>query len=201
MISRLVGTLVEKDLRGAVVDVNGVGYLVCLPLGDLTRLGQLGERVTLQVHTHVREDAIALFGFLSDAGRQAFLALINVNGVGPKMALGILSGIEPAELAQAVATKDMARLTSVPGVGKKTAERLCLELAGKLGPVAPAAAGTPTLARVFEDLHSALVNLGYRGPQVDKALKAVEPAARQGAAVDVLVRDALKILARGSAEG
>lgn len=200
MIGRLTGNLVEKDLHSVVVDAGGVGYQVLLPLTDLTRVGALGDRVTLRIHTHVREDAITLYGFLTEEGRQSFLALINVNGVGPKMALGVLSGIEPAELAHAVAQKDMSRLTAVPGVGKKTAERLCLELAGRLNPATPPTGGPPSSSQLLGDLHSALANLGYRGPQIDKVLRALEPNARKGASMDTLVRDALKMLAKGTAD-
>ncbi|MEW5851711.1 MAG: Holliday junction branch migration protein RuvA [Myxococcota bacterium] len=199
MIGRLTGTIVEKDLKGVILDVGGVGYDVLLPLGDLTRVGQLGERVTLRIHTHVREDALQLFGFLTDDGKAAFNTLLSVNGVGPKMALGILSGIDPGELSAAVQQKDLARLTAIPGVGKKTAERLCLELAGKLGPVVAVHAGPPTASQVLSDLKSALDNLGYKGAQIDKVVKALETPARDGATMEVLVRDALRMLARGEA--
>ncbi|MBI5497782.1 MAG: Holliday junction branch migration protein RuvA [Deltaproteobacteria bacterium] len=200
MIGRLVGTLVEKDLRTILLDVGGVGYEVAMPLMDLGRVGAVGEKVTLRIHTHVREDALQLFGFLADEGRAAFQTLMSVNGVGPKLALAILSGIEPDELARAVESKDLARLTAIPGVGRKTAERLCVELQGKLmrPGMAPPVAGAPaTPTRILMDLQSALLNLGYRAPQVEKVVKALDEQARAGAGMDVLIREALKRLAGG----
>jgi len=198
MIGRLSGVVVEKDLRGLTVDVGGVGYSVLMPLGDLGKCGSLGDKVTLRIHTHVREDAIQLFGFLGDDGRAAFNTLLTVNGVGPKLALGILSGIEPADLALAVHVKDLTRLTSIPGIGKKTAERLCLELAGKLGPVTSSTTpGQAPHSVLLADLNSALVNLGYKGPQVDKVTRSLDATARGGATMETLIRDALKQLAAG----
>jgi Holliday junction DNA helicase RuvA len=194
MIGRLTGTIAEKDVRGVILDVAGVGYDVLLPLSDLTRVGAVGDKVTLRIHTHVREDALQLFGFLTEEGRATFLALINVNGVGPKMASGILSGIEPTELADAIARKDLDRLCKVPGVGKKTAERLCLELAGKLHPAGSATPRPTGSGAVLEDLASALGNLGYRAPQVDKVTKALAERARDGATMEVLIRDALTLI-------
>ena len=201
MIGRLSGTIVEKDLRALTVDAGGVGYEVLMPLTDLGKAGALGDKVVLRIHTHVREDAIQLFGFLHDDGRNTFTTLMTVNGVGPKLALGILSGIEPGDLASAVNGKDLTRLTAIPGIGKKTAERLCLELAGKLG------AGTNNVTtggapsnQMLKDLSSALLNLGYRPPQVDKVSRALDAAARGGAPMDALIRDALKLLASGTPE-
>jgi Holliday junction DNA helicase RuvA len=193
MIGRLSGTLVEKTLKSVLLDCGGVGYEVLMPLGDLAKAGALGEKATLRIHTHVREDALQLFGFLDEQGKDTFLTLLNVNGVGPKLALGILSGIEPAELAAAVAHKDLARLSAIPGVGKKTAERLCLELSGKL--LVTAAPGAPvTAGSALEDLKSALLNLGYKPASVDKATKAVAEQARTGVGMDVLIREALNKL-------
>ena len=139
MIARLTGVVEEKRDGAAVVDVNGVGYLVHLSAASLAQLPARGERATLRIHTHVREDALDLFGFVTEEEQEVFRALVDVKGVGPRAAQNILSGIEAKELAQAVAHGDVARLTRVPGVGKKTAERLVVELKEKLVALARAA--------------------------------------------------------------
>ena len=132
MIARLHGTLVEKTPSRLVVDVGGVGYDVLVPLSTFYGLGEPGTAVTLRIHTHVREDVIALFGFATGLEQDLFERLIAISGIGPKLALAVLSGIEPAELVRAIRTQDVARLTRIPGVGKKTAERIGLELKDRL---------------------------------------------------------------------
>ncbi len=195
MIARLSGKLAEIGDASAVVDVGGVGYLVHLSRLSLASLPARGEPVALRVYTHVREDALDLFGFGTEEEEAVFRALIEVKGVGPRAAQNILSGIEARELAQAVAGGDVARLTKVPGVGKKTAERLVLELRDRL--VTLARASGPARARpgadALEQLRTALVNLGDRAPQAEGAVDALRDAA-EGKKLDDLLREALKLL-------
>jgi Holliday junction DNA helicase RuvA len=177
VIAQVRGRLVRKEPQEAVVDVGGVGYRVAIPLSTFYRLGDVGDEVTLLTHTHVREDTLALFGFLTSGEQALFERLIAVSGVGPRLALSILSGIEAPDLVSALRTSDVARLTRIPGVGKKTAERLVLELKDKVqklsGAEEPAPAGPAAATK--EDLASALVHLGYSRPEaergVDRALK------------------------------
>ncbi|MGC3997533.1 MAG: Holliday junction branch migration protein RuvA [Anaeromyxobacter sp.] len=195
MIARLSGKVLEKGEAHAIVDVGGVGYLVHLSQLTLAALPPRGEGVALRVYTHVREDALDLYGFGAEEEEAVFRALIQVKGVGPRAAQNILSGIEARELAQAVAQGDVARLTKVQGVGKKTAERLVVELkdklmalAGAAGPARPAPG-----AGALEQLRTALVNLGYKPPQADGAVERLKDAA-EGRPLDDLLREALKLL-------
>jgi holliday junction DNA helicase RuvA len=195
VIARLKGTLVEKTPSRIVVDVGGVGYDVLVPLSTFYGLGEAGSAVTLRVHTHVREDVIALFGFASVLEQDLFERLIAINGIGPKLALAVLSGIDPDELVRAIRTQDVARLTRIPGVGKKTAERIGLELKDRL-PKAPEPAGAPLPAGdVRADLLSALTNLGYKGAVADKT---VDSALRKApsASFEELLRDILRSMVR-----
>jgi Holliday junction DNA helicase RuvA len=197
MIARLRGTLVEKSPSRIVVDVGGVGYDVQVPLSTFYPLGEPGTDVRLRVHTHVREDVIALFGFGSEVEHALFERLIQINGVGPKLALAVLSGIEPGELIRAVRLQDVARLTAIPGVGKKTAERIGLEMKDRL-PASLAAADAVRPAdtpedRLRDDLLSALVNLGYQRVAAERAVDAARGAAPDARFEDVL-RDALRRL-------
>ena len=200
MIALLRGELAYKSVDHVIVDTGGVGYRLFIPLSTFYSLPESGE-VRLQVHTHVREDALLLFGFSSAAEKEMFTTLINISGIGPKLALNILSHIPVAELQGAVLAGDIKRLAALPGIGKKTAERLILELKDKLGPVAANApslqastaanlAGSDPLA----DVLSALVNLGYKEAQARKSLEALE-IARDAPMEDVL-KGALKLLAR-----
>ncbi len=181
MIALLTGRVVEKVPSRVIVDVNGVGYDVLVPLSTYYVLGDAGAAVTLRVHTHVREEVIALFGFATPLEQDLFERLIAINGVGPKLALAVLSGIEPVELIRAVRAQDVARLTKIPGVGKKTAERIGLELKDRL-PASLAAAGqAPAEAapgdQLRSDLMSALLNLGYQRAIAEKAVdRAIEAA-------------------------
>jgi holliday junction DNA helicase RuvA len=186
VIGRLTGRVVEEAADGTIViDVNGVGYEVLVPLGSLGRLrGASGSNeaasVTLFVHTHVREDAFSLFGFASAADREAFRTLLAVSGIGPRIAVAVLSALPAAELGQAIARKEIGRLTAISGVGKKTAERMLLELRDKLpqGPVSlAAAAGDGPTALIAapkggarELLSQALVRMGYRAGEADRAI-------------------------------
>jgi len=195
VIARLTGLLQEKSVDRAVVDVGGVGYLLHLSAATSATLPRDGERVSVRVYTHVREDALDLYGFATEDEEAVFRALIDVKGVGPRAAQNILSGIEARELALAIAQGDVARLTKVPGVGKKTAERLVVELKDKLAVLARAAG--PGRARpdagVLDQLRTALVNLGYKPPQADGAADALREGA-EGKRLDELLREALKLL-------
>jgi Holliday junction DNA helicase RuvA len=195
VIARLTGVLLEKTADRAIVDVGGVGYLLHLSAATSATFPRDGERVTVRVYTHVREDALDLYGFATEDEESVFRALIDVKGVGPRAAQNILSGIEARELALAVAQGDVARLTKVPGVGKKTAERLVVELKEKLAVLARAAG--PGRARpdagVLDQLRTALVNLGYKPPQADGAADALREGA-EGKQLDELLREALKLL-------
>jgi Holliday junction DNA helicase RuvA len=177
VIAQVRGRLVRKEPQEAVVDVGGVGYRVAIPLSTFYRIGEVGDEVSLLTHTHVREDTLALFGFFTSGEQALFERLIAISGVGPKLALSILSGIEAPDLVSALRTSDVTRLTRIPGVGKKTAERLVLELKDKVQDLAALGEPAPTgpAAATKEDLVSALVHLGYSRPEaergVDRALK------------------------------
>lgn len=196
MIAFLRGRLHEKHPNRVVIDVDGVGYEVHVPLSSFYGMAEPGAEIALRVHTHVREDVIALFGFRSALELQLFERLIAVTGIGPKLALAVLSGIEPPDLIQAVQRADVSRLTAIPGVGKKTAERIVLELKDRLAKLAPAAdVEPPPAASPREDLLSALLNLGYHRPAAEKAIDAaltVEP----GAPFEAVLRQALRRLSR-----
>jgi Holliday junction DNA helicase RuvA len=195
VIARLSGTVAEKGADHAVVDVAGVGYLVHLSAATLAQLPAQGQPTTLRTFTNVRQDAVELFGFATEDEESVFRALIEVKGVGPRAAQNILSGIEPKDLAAAIAQGDVARLTKVPGVGKKTAERLVVELREKLAVLARAASPARPAAGgdALEQLRQALVNLGYKAPQADGAVDRLRPDA-DGKRLDELLRDALKLL-------
>lgn len=178
MIALLRGTLVDKNPSRLIVDTAGVGYDVQVPLSTFYVVGEPGMPVTLRIHTHVREDVIALYGFATPLELTLFERLIAINGIGPKLALAVLSGIEPADFVKAIRTQDVARLTAIPGIGKKTAERIGLELKDRL-PVALQAPGQESGSaprpedQLRDDLLSALVNLGYQRAVADKAIDAV----------------------------
>ena len=197
MIAHLAGTLRDKRLQRLIVDVGGVGYDVTVPLSTMYTLGEVGSEVALRIHTHVREDALQLFGFASSLEQTLFERLIGVGGIGPKVALSILSGIEPAELTRAIRSSDVARLTRIPGVGKKTAERVVLELKDRLPEsvvaVPEPAGGSGPDADVRADLLSALANLGYQRGAVDKTVdKAI--AAADDRSFEPLLRATLQLL-------
>lgn len=191
MISRLVGELAGKAPPFVLVDVHGVGYEVQVPMSTFYNLPDLGGKVTLLTQFIVREDAQLLFGFLTHGERESFRELIKISGVGPRIALALLSGLNTDELAQAVAAQDASRLVKVPGVGKKTAERLLLELKGKLAPVL-AAPGWAAASDTQGDILQALVALGYSDKEAQAALKQL-PA---DVSVSEGIKQALKSLAR-----
>lgn len=202
MIAYLSGRLLEKHANTAIVDVGGVGYEVSIPLTTFYELGDVGSDVSLRIYTHVREDAIQLFGFKTLRERELYLKLISVQGIGPKSGIAMLSGMNADEIIMAIRTNDLARLKSIPGVGLKTAERLVIELRDKVGEMSEAGATFDPASRVglpadavFEDALSALINLGYQRNLADKAL---QQAASEGTEMSVqkLLRRSLQMLAK-----
>jgi Holliday junction DNA helicase RuvA len=195
VIARLKGTLIEKSPNRLVVDVGGVGYDVLVPLSTFYTLGEAGSGVTLRVHTHVREDVIALYGFGTGLEQDLFERLISVSGIGPKLALAVLSGIDSGELVRAIRTQDVARLTRIPGIGKKTAERIGLELKDRLAhvlqPAAAAASEDTSGDQRRDDLLSALTNLGYQRQAAEKAIEATLKRSPDASFEDLL-RDVLR---------
>lgn len=196
MIAHLQGTLISKSPVAVVVDVRGVGYLVHAPLSTYYALPAEGGEVTLKIHTHVREDAIKLYGFLTGEELVIFEKLIGISKVGPRLALSILSGMPPGELVTAVMNNDVARLATIPGIGRKTAERLTLEMRNKFQDLADGIAhpaGKETNS-VLDDALSALVNLGYRRPEAEKALKALWEERGGGVMLEQLIKESLNRL-------
>jgi holliday junction DNA helicase RuvA len=195
MIAHLRGTLLSKHPNQAIVETQGVGYDVTISVPTFSELPAEGSAVALHIHTHVREDALSLYGFLRRAEKQLFEKLLTVSGIGPKLAITILSGMAADEMVNAIRGGDVARLTRIPGIGKKTAERMVLELRDKL-PVAPGAAEASATAAspVEEDVISALVNLGYQRAAAEKALNAARRRASGG--FETLFREALGALAK-----
>ncbi len=194
MIAHLRGRLIAKHPNQAIVEAGGVGYDVVISVPTFSDLPAAGAEVALHIHTHVREDAIALFGFLRPEEKQLFEKLISVSGIGPKLAITILSGMPANEMVSAIRGNDIARLTRIPGIGKKTAERMTLELRDKLEQFGAAPAAAPA-SPVEEDVISALVNLGYQRGMAERALAA---ATKNGAKkeFDVLFRNALAALSK-----
>jgi Holliday junction DNA helicase RuvA len=192
MIGRLSGTLVEKNPPQILLDVQGVAYEVDVPMSTFYNLPGLGEALTLFTHLVVREDAHLLFGFGSETERRAFRQLIKISGIGARTALSVLSGLSVAELAQAVTMQDAGRLTRIPGIGKKTAERLLLELKDKLGADVSTGVGVHRPAPVTSDVLNALVALGYSDKESLHAVKQLP----DGVALADGIRHALKVLAK-----
>jgi Holliday junction DNA helicase RuvA len=193
MIGLLRGKLIEKRPNQALVDVGGVGYQVQIPLSTFAGLGALHAETTLLIHTHVREDALALYGFVTAREKQCFELLISASGVGPSLALKILSGMSIEQLVPAIRKGDLVQLVRIPGVGRKTAERIVVELRDKLAAVDVPEAGKPaTRSQLEADVASALVNLGYDERSVERAIEKARGAG--GADFEVLLRGALQIL-------
>jgi Holliday junction DNA helicase RuvA len=195
MIAHLRGKLLAKHPNQAVVEAAGVGYDVTITIPTFSDLPGLGSEVALHIHTHVREDQIALYGFLRPAEKQLFEKLITVSGIGPKLAITILSGMPADEMVGAIRHNDIARLTRIPGIGKKTAERMVLELRDKLPPAGAETPAAPTMTAMEEDVLSALVNLGYQRPAAERALA---QAAKNGKeqSFEALFRNTLAALAK-----
>jgi Holliday junction DNA helicase RuvA len=196
MIAHLRGKLLAKHPNQAVVEAGGVGYDVAISVPTFSDLPAAGGEVALHIHTHVREDALALYGFLRSSEKVLFEKLITVSGIGPKLAITILSGMAADEMVNAIRGNDIARLTRIPGIGKKTAERMVLELRDKLvvekhGEVAAA----PALGAIEEDVLSALTNLGYQRAAAEKALAAVSKNGKAGS-FEAVFREALAVLSK-----
>lgn len=197
MIAHLRGILLEKQPGEAIVEASGVGYAVTISVPTFTALPSVGKEVSLYVHTQVSQDQIALFGFLDNEEKRLFLRLITVSGVGPKQAIKILSGLAVERTVQAIRGQDHAQLTRIPGVGKRLAERLVVELKDKLDDfaVAPAAAVAGIKGAAVEDVLSALVNLGYQRPAAEKAIEqAIAKEKTLAEDFDALFRGALKVI-------
>jgi Holliday junction DNA helicase RuvA len=196
MIAHLRGRLLTKHPNQAVVETGGVGYDVTITIPTFSDLPAIGNEVALHIHTHVREDQIALYGFLRPAEKQLFEKLITVSGIGPKLAITILSGMAADEMVAAIRGNDIARLTRIPGISKKTAERMVLELRDKLPPAgAGEAPVAPAMTAMEEDVLSALVNLGYQRPSAERAL-ATAGKSEQEPTFEALFRNTLAALAK-----
>ena len=201
MIAFLRGRILDKQPNLLIVDVQGVGYQVNVPLSTFYDAGDVGAAVSLRIHTHVREEALQLYGFLTTLEQQIFERLIAISGIGPKLAVAVLSGIEPAELVGAIHRSDLGRLTAIPGVGRKTAERMVLELKDRLAHLAaPAGVGAPVPEsadqRLRADLLSALQNLGYHRPLAEKAVDAILSSSAGAQTFEHALKGALRELMR-----
>ncbi len=194
MIAHLRGHLVAKHPNQAIVDCAGVGYDVAISVPTFSDLPTVGAEVSLFIHTHVREDALALYGFLRAEEKQLFERLISVSGIGPKLAITILSGMPAEEMVSAIRGNDVSKLTRIPGIGKKTAERMVLELRDKLD--AFAAAPVRAASPVEDDVLSALLNLGYQRPAAEKAVAAAAGANGKSASFETLFKQALSAINR-----
>ncbi|MCF8721181.1 Holliday junction branch migration protein RuvA [Nitrospina gracilis] len=197
MIAHLNGTLARKTPVSVIVDVHGVGYEAFISLNNYYELPEIGNPVTLLIHSYHKEDTFKLYGFLREEETQIFETLIGINKVGPKLALAILSGMPVDELLDAIAKNDVARISTVPGVGRKTAERLVLELKDKLAKMDKMSGETPaagTTHRLLEDALSALINLGYKKGDAEKALKQVWEEQADTPALETLIKESLNRL-------
>jgi Holliday junction DNA helicase RuvA len=201
MIAALTGRLASKAPAQITLDVQGVGYEVFIPLSTFYSLPDHNELISLSIYTHLREDALQLFGFLSAQEKDAFVLLIGISGIGPKLALSVLSALSIPDFVSAVQAGDVEKLETVPGIGKKSAARIVLELKDKIGrlpltPTAQSQSANATLGRVDEDALSALVNLGYKAAEVKDVLKRVANARPEPLPLKDLIREALKDLAK-----
>jgi holliday junction DNA helicase RuvA len=197
MIAWLSGRLMQKATDHLIIDVAGVGYQVSVPLSTYCGIADNGEDVSLHIHTHLREDSLSLFGFLTETEKNMFLLLLGVSGIGPKLALAILSSLSVQDLSQAIQASDDSRLCTIPGIGKKTAARMVLELKDKMKLIMPKIpaplSDTAIVSDDIEDVISALVNLGYKKPQADEAVRKIRHG-RSGLTVEELIREALSFL-------
>ncbi|MGI8470589.1 MAG: Holliday junction branch migration protein RuvA [Pyrinomonadaceae bacterium] len=206
MIAYLSGKLLEKQATSVIVDVGGVGYEVTIPLSTFYEIGEPESGIALRIYTHVREDALQLYGFKTERERELFTMLISVSGIGAKSAISMLSAMNADEFILAVRTDNLARLTSIPGIGKKTAERMLIELRDKISKLSATSGGTASSVSeiktaisqdaIYEDAISALINLGYQRNAAEKALK---QAVQEGTEMSVqkLLRKSLQLLAKG----
>jgi Holliday junction DNA helicase RuvA len=207
MIAHLSGTLLSKQATAVILDVGGVGYDVTIPLSTFYDLEEPGSQVQLRIYTHVREDALQLYGFRTARERELFLRLISVSGIGPKLGITLLSGMSADEMIASIRTNNLARLTLIPGIGRKTAERLVMELRDKVAPLSspeleeelgakPAVSPVPTADSVRSDALSALMNLGYQRSSAEKAV-ASAIAETETLTVEAVLRTSLRKLAKG----
>ncbi len=192
MIASLNGTVLSKKPEGIIIDVNGVGYHVSIPLCNFGDIPDQGEKIFLNIYTHVREDALQLYGFVTDEDRKIFTTLIGISGIGPKLGLTILSGMPVNRFIEAISNEDVALLTTIPGLGKKTASKIILELKGKLPSLDMEENGSAGRASHSGDAVSALMNLGYKRPISEQA---VEKALKNGAdSIEDIIKESLKYL-------
>lgn len=199
MIAHIRGSLIHKSTESVVIDVNGVGYEVFIPLSTFYKLPDLNQELSLKVHTHVKEDALQLYGFLSIEEKEAFQMLITISGVGPKLARNILSGIPVADLVSAIANGDKARLSLIPGIGTKSAERLIVELRDKvknLSKIDEKKPEAPSKDALASDVVSALENLGYKTALAEEAVRKAKGAMQSGAGFEELFKEALRLLSK-----
>jgi Holliday junction DNA helicase RuvA len=194
MIAYLQGTLIHKSPNSVTIDTGGVGYAAAIPLSTYAKIAEVGDEVELLIYTHLTDSSLSLFGFATPAEKELFLKLISISGIGPKLGLNILSGIGPSDLEEAVRTNDVARLCLVPGIGKKTALRIALELASKLDKKEKRLGVKPS--RETEDLLSALTNLGFRKKEVEAVVDDVVKTFTAAAGIEKLLRECLRRLAR-----
>ncbi|MEK7842407.1 MAG: Holliday junction branch migration protein RuvA [Deltaproteobacteria bacterium] len=204
MIAHIKGKIIHKSPESVIVDVGGVGYEVYIPLSTYYKLPDLEEYVSLNTYTHVRDDALQLYGFLTPMEKDIFQMLIAVSGIGPKLARNILSGIPADDLISAVSSADIARLKAIPGIGGKTAERLVVELKDKMAVIDRSreqGVGSQEFGSRYDsisrDVYSALVNLGYKGPMADKAIEKAKKTNTSAATFESLLKESLKALAHG----
>ena len=198
MIAHLRGKLITRHPNLVILETSGVGYQVTISVPTFSQLPSLGSEVALHVHTHVREDQLALYGFIRPEEKQLFEKLITVSGIGPKLAITVLSGMPADEMINAIRSNDLGRMTKVPGVGRKTAERMVLELRDKLVPVdgAEQVQAISSLSATQEDVLSALMNLGFQRPAAEKALSQTAKNSGGAESFDVLFRGALGLITK-----
>ena len=194
MIAYLKGTLIRKLPNQVVIDTGGVGYCAAIPLSTFFKLGEISSEVELLVHTHMTDSALSLFGFATSSEKEIFLKLIGISGIGPKLAMNILSGIEPAELEDAIRRTDVARISLIPGIGKKTALRVAMELQDKIEKKEKVLAAKGSKEK--EDLISALANLGFRRKEIEPIVDKVMAAVPEDAGFERMLRECLKHMAR-----
>jgi Holliday junction DNA helicase RuvA len=197
MIASITGRLKRKATDYLIIDVAGVGYQVQVPLSTYYSIPDDGEELSLYIHTHLREDSLSLFGFLTQEEKDMFLLLMGVSGIGPKLALAILSSLPVADISSAIQAADDSKLRAIPGIGKKTAARMVLELKDKMTEMMPVASApaspSAALSADSKDVIAALVNLGYKKPQAEEAVKKVRHG-RSGLTIEELIREALSVL-------
>lgn len=194
MIGYLRGRVKRKQTDRVILDVQGVGYSVGIPLSTYLRMGEVGDEVELSVYTHVTDNSMSLYGFSSEAEKETFLKLISISGIGPKIALNILSGIEVSDLEEAIRNSDITRISLVPGIGKKTAMRIALELQEKL--IEKEKVFRAGMSQEREDLLSALINMGFKRKEVEKIVDATIQELKDEAGFETLLRESLRQLAR-----